>query len=167
MLTKIQSRLAILSTKWRRQGRESKSLYKTNFGLLLLYKMINSYNISAKSQSHSILCGMVINIIIINYSNIHTALSFRTLLYYLDLLYTNMCPIEIPAKGQLRDVSFVLAKNSLVGNSDYIFSRITGEYIVLFHLIKEDCFVLKIVTLIYLVIFQCAFLYTPFLGCCW
>lgn len=29
----------------------------------------------------------------------------RTLLYYLDLLYTNMCPIEIPAKGQLREVS--------------------------------------------------------------
>lgn len=29
---------------------------------------------------------------------------FRTLLYYLDLLYTNMCPIEIPAKGQLREV---------------------------------------------------------------
>ena len=31
-------------------------------------------------------------------------LIFRTLLYYLDLLYTNMCPIEIPAKGQLREV---------------------------------------------------------------
>lgn len=32
------------------------------------------------------------------------ALIFRTLLYYLDLLHINMCPIEIPAKGQLREV---------------------------------------------------------------
>ena len=38
---------------------------------------------------------------------------FRTLLYYLDLLYTNMCPIEIPAKGQLREVKIYLCRFKL------------------------------------------------------
>lgn len=44
----------------------------------------------------------------------------RTLLYYLDLIYTNMWPIEIPAKGQLREVA--------VGNSHV--AMITMEHTV-------------------------------------
>ncbi|XP_029199657.2 uncharacterized protein LOC114964483 isoform X1 [Acropora millepora] len=44
----------------------------------------------------------------------------RTLLFYLDLIYTNMWPVEIPAKGQLREIS--------VGNSHV--AMVTMEHAV-------------------------------------
>ena len=45
------------------------------------------------------------------------ALIFRTLLYYLDLLHINMCPIEIPAKGQLREVRMKVLSTATVQSS--------------------------------------------------
>lgn len=44
-------------------------------------------------------------------------LIFRTLLYYLDLLHINMCPIEIPAKGQLREVRMKVLSTATVQSS--------------------------------------------------